>query len=76
MQPARFLALAGCPGSKIGKSSEPAMTCDVCHREYCFVHANAHVGRSCEWYAKHTMTETRLSEAGAATSRRWQLTAP
>ncbi|DBA01070.1 TPA: hypothetical protein N0F65_002680 [Lagenidium giganteum] len=47
----------------IASSKEPECTCQQCHREFCFVHSNAHVGRSCADYDAQTADDQRLSRS-------------
>jgi hypothetical protein len=53
----------GCGHMQVGKASAPAMRCGRCGKEYCFLHASAHVGRTCEAYEREHLQETRQNEA-------------
>jgi hypothetical protein len=53
----------GCGHMQSGKASAPAMRCGRCGKEYCFLHASAHVGRTCEAYEREHLQETRQNEA-------------
>lgn len=62
---------SGCTGQQVGKPSEPRMTCVTCGKEYCFTHANAHVGKTCEAYEREQRQEQKLNEAAlSADSKR------
>jgi len=39
-----------CQHQQKGSARKPQMTCKSCNKEYCFKHANAHVGMTCEEY--------------------------
>ena len=41
-----------CGHRQEGSAQDPRMTCQKCHSEYCYHHANAHVGSSCRDYER------------------------
>jgi hypothetical protein len=47
----------------VGQASAPAMICEKCGMEYCFLHSNAHVGKSCQAYERDNLQENKLNEA-------------
>jgi hypothetical protein len=51
-----------CGGMQAGASSSPAMRCARCGREFCFLHANAHVGSSCAAYEAEHAAELQANE--------------
>ena len=53
-----------CPGCNFGythedSSASPLIVCGQCQTEYCFFHANAHVGVTCEEYTNRLSFKTR-----------------
>jgi len=51
-----------CGGMQAGTASSPTMRCARCGREFCFLHANAHVGSSCEAYEAEHAAELQANE--------------
>jgi hypothetical protein len=51
-----------CGGMQAGTASSPTMRCPRCGREFCFLHANAHVGSSCEAYEAEHAAELQANE--------------
>ena len=41
-----------CKHRQAGNVRQPCTVCERCAGEYCFTHANAHVGRTCKAYEK------------------------
>ncbi|CAI5714230.1 unnamed protein product [Hyaloperonospora brassicae] len=44
-------------------SDQPECICEVCSREFCFVHSSAHQGRSCAEYDKKMLAVEKLNNA-------------
>lgn len=42
---------------------DPACTCEACGREFCFLHSNAHEGRTCAEYDKKMIALEKLNNA-------------
>jgi hypothetical protein len=55
-----------CGNGQSGAAAAPAMTCDRCGAEFCFLHASAHRGSTCAAYERAHLEETRLNEAAMA----------
>lgn len=49
----------GCRALCVGNPEQPEMTCMRCNGTFCFVHANAHPGSTCEEYEQRTAAETK-----------------
>lgn len=49
-----------------GSAEHPAMTCDMCHQEFCFLHETAHAGARCG------QQKTKDSLAGRTRTKVWK----
>ncbi|ETI50061.1 hypothetical protein F441_06317 [Phytophthora nicotianae CJ01A1] len=53
-----------CDHSQICAGSDhPECVCEACNREFCFVHSNAHQGRTCAEYDKKMIAVEKLNNA-------------
>lgn len=53
-----------CDHSQICAGSDhPECVCEACSREFCFVHSNAHQGRTCAEYDKQMIAVEKLNNA-------------
>lgn len=58
-----------CNISSEGTAEQPQMVCSnaACGKEFCFLHSNAHVGKTCAQYDREHIEEEKLNEAAMST---------
>jgi hypothetical protein len=59
-----------CPATLLGDPLRPAMTCPQCHTAFCFYHATAHPGLTCQQHARRVGRSERASQAAVRRTTR------
>lgn len=51
-----------CGSLQSGSASSPDMTCTTCTRSFCYLHSNAHTGKTCQEYGQERGSQEALDE--------------